>query len=365
MAKMNGFIKLAFLISVLWHVECFPNHSVGGHHLSKRQIASSVCSTNTCKYGTCEIVSQIAYKCHCRSGITGTNCDMQAPANNPCASNPCYGESRCVNMGASQFQCLCGAGYGGSLCKGTLNTCSCQNGGTCVPRNTNTGAVAYECNCPANFGGNLCQYVKSVFASCQNVGCRNGGYCTIFSTCICPAGFGGNFCQSPVAITTTTPVAPVTTTAATTAYPFALNVCAPGICLNGGTCYQITYSLALCSCVNGFSGVYCNINPGYVTLPATSAFPMTSSAAPITAGPVTVAPVTVTVAPATFCSINPCQNGGICVPTTGNAGRCICAAAFTGFLCETGYSCRNVVCPIGQTCAIGSNNLPQCIPTRT
>lgn len=351
---MNFFIKLALVICIAYQAECHNK----SHHLSKRQIASSVCSSNTCKYGTCEIISQISYKCHCQYGITGTNCDQQAPSNSPCSSNPCYGEGTCINLSATQFQCLCPSGYGGTQCKGTTGTCSCQNGGTCVATASGTGILAYECNCPANFGGNLCQFVKSTFQSCQNVGCQNGGYCTIFSTCLCPNGFTGTFCELSninTVVPATTTATPVTTSLApVTQTPYPLNICAPGICLNGGQCYQITSALALCLCTAGYSGVYCNIAPTYYT----------------TASPVTLAPVTVTVAPINSCATNPCLNGGLCVasPTSStslvpNTGyRCICAAAFTGTNCETGYSCTNYNCPVGQRCSIGSNFLPQCIP---
>jgi len=91
---------------------------------------------------------------------------------------------------------LCPVGYGGTQCKGTTGTCSCQNGGQCVATAGANGILAYECSCSANFGGNLCQFVRSAFQSCQNVGCQNGGYCTIFSTCLCPSGFTGRILQN-------------------------------------------------------------------------------------------------------------------------------------------------------------------------
>lgn len=343
-----------------YQAQCESN----GHHLSKRQIASSVCSSNTCKYGTCEIISQISYKCHCQYAITGPNCDQQAPPNSPCASNPCYGSSTCKSIGATQYQCVCPAGYGGPQCKGTTGTCSCMNGGTCVATVSN-GITAYECSCPSNFGGNLCQYIKSAFQSCQVVGCQNGGYCTIFSTCLCPTGFTGTFCgQSSVSttlapLTVTSIVTTLTSTSSpVTQTPYPLNVCAPGICLNNGACYQITNSLALCLCQNGYTGVYCNIAPTYYT----TAAPVTVPVTPVTSSPAPVTTTaTTTAAPATFCSSNPCKNGGLCVITTGTAGRCICAVAFTGVTCETGYTCTGFNCPTGQTCQIGSNFLPQCV----
>lgn len=370
---MNLLLKVSLLVCLVIAAECVPKDPSLSR--KKRQaIASSVCSGNECNYGTCEILSQLQFACHCQAGIYGSNCNLQAPANNPCASNPCYNQGTCVNVGTTGWQCVCATGFAGTQCKAVLSTsnqCTCQNGGTCMPVYTSTGMIAYQCNCPTNYGGNQCQFVKSVYQSCQNVGCQNGGYCSIFSTCICPSTFTGTFCQTPVTtapvtvtvapVTVTTTAAPVTVTVTaapvTTTNTFAINVCAPGICLNGGTCYQITYSLALCSCPPGFSGVYCNIGNSVVT----SVTSLPGTVTPTTVGPVTVTAATTTAAPTvvTFCATNPCLNGGLCVPTTGTGGRCICNVAFTGFLCETGYSCSNLLCPTGQTCSL-VNNIPQC-----
>lgn len=373
---MNPLIKFSLLLCLLVTVECLSKEV--NHSRRKRQaITSSVCTGNVCNYGDCEIVSQIQYACHCRAGIYGTNCNLQAPANNPCLSNPCYNLGTCMNVGTNSYTCSCPTGFAGPQCKAVLSTsnqCTCLNGGTCFPVATSTGMIAYRCNCAANYGGNRCQYVKSAYVSCQSVGCQNGGYCSIFSTCICPSGFSGNFCQNPdvtatvapVVTTTVVPVtvAPVVTTTQTpVTATFNLNVCSAGICQNGGTCYQITYSLALCACPPGYSGVYCNIGNSIVT--AVTVTP--STVGPVTVTPTTVGPITVTVAPTTttigaqltFCSNNPCLNGGTCVPTTGTGGRCLCGVAFTGVLCETGYSCTNLFCPAGQGCTL-VNNIPTC-----
>ncbi len=100
------------------------------------------------------------------------------------------------------------------------------------------------------------------------------------------------------------------------------NPCSPTTCQNGGTCYQLSSlsTLALCVCTHNFSGTFCEIAE-------------------------------------TFCTSNPCLNGGTCLST----GRCLCQVAFTGVQCESSYTCINFECPTGQKCAIAANLFPTCI----
>jgi len=232
---MMNFIKFTLLIFLLSQAECL---SQGKHLRHKRQtLTSSACTSNSCLFGTCEIVSQVSSSCHCNAGYSGVSCNTITTNSNtnPCASNPCYNSGSCANTfvnGFYSFQCTCPAGWYGPQCRGLLS-CSCQNGGSCFSQTTNN-VVNYRCSCRANFGGNQCQYSKVAFQSCQNVGCQNGGYCSIFSTCICPTGYSGTFCATVGTVVPVTNV-PVTVTNApvTVTNTFPLNVCAVGVCQNG------------------------------------------------------------------------------------------------------------------------------------
>ena len=120
----------------------------------KRQIQqSNVCNSNECSFGTCEILTPFSYSCHCNTGITGRNCNIRTTNTNPCLTNPCFNNGICTNISNILFVCSCSssANFGGPLCKGTLNSCQCQNGATCVTTNYN-GANVNECRCLSGFG---------------------------------------------------------------------------------------------------------------------------------------------------------------------------------------------------------------------
>ncbi len=64
------------------------------------------------------------------------------------------------------------------------------------------------------------------------------------------------------------------------------------------------------------------------------------------------------------CAINPCQNNGLCLPTS-TGYQCQCSTSYTGSLCQTpvnpcGYSpCQNG----GQCNSIGNNSFYCACPT--
>lgn len=315
------------------------------------QTAASVCGQNECTYGTCEILSVNQFACHCIFGITGRRCNMQAAAGNPCSSNPCFNNGLCTNVGTT-FQCSCPVGTGGPTCQGHLGTCICQNGAQCITQTVN-GVTINTCQCAVGFGGNLCQFSVSN-QNCFAVGCQNGGSCNFLGTCNCPTGFTGRLCELS-ATATIAPVVPGTNTG-------NIALCFNGICQNGGACSQLSSNIATCTCVNGFTGIYCNVPPANPTVATTTTTTTTTTAGTQQACPVGVTlcqnngtctfntatnqllcnclpnfsgPTCAVRAP--FCSVNPCQNGGSCtttnVPVAGD-GTCACLPGFSGNFCD-------------------------------
>lgn len=335
----NNFFAFCCLLLSSWLVESSSLVSKR-HHLAKRQALASVCTNQDCRFGTCEILTQYTKSCHCIAGVGGSNCDLVVSANNPCSSNPCYGSgSTCTNSG-STFTCTCPTGLSGLQCEKHTTSCQCTNGGSCQT-STYNGATVYSCTCLPGFGGQLCQF-RTTLQTCQILGCQNGGTCTILSVCSCPANYAGNFCEISLLTTAASVVAP------------QISICFPGVCLNGGTCIQVTSNIGFCQCLQGFSGLYCNIGSSTPTTPLTQL--TTTTAATTTAA-------TTTLLSTIRCTFtNPCLNNGVCNfnPTT-NAVSCTCLANFEGIVCQTQVAfCKNSPCKNGGTCVSGTGTAGTC-----
>lgn len=368
-------LKLLYFFAVILVSQITINEGYRFGAPQVRAIAASVCNSNECLFGTCEITSATTYQCHCSAGVTGTNCNTQAVAGNPCSSNPCFAGGICTNVGTTGFTCTCPSGLAGPTCRGVLGNCACQNSGTCTA-SVFGGLTVQTCTCPAGFSGNLCQYSVSAYQSCFSAGCQNGGTCTILSTCSCPSGFSGNLCQFATAATTTS--------ATTVTNQLTIPLCSSGICRNGGICTQISYNIATCTCVNGFTGIYCNVPPVTTTTVApTTTTASTTTVATTTVNSISACPAnlqicqnqgtctynTVTNAincnclpnfsgptcttKVPFCSVNPCQNGGTCVTTNSPAsgdGTCTCATGFSGTLCDISSCNAATTCNSNGVC---------------
>jgi len=129
--------------------------------------------------------------------------------------------------------------------------------------------------------------------------CQNGGTCGANNLCTCVNGFSGAFCE----------VNPCANVVCDRFSKCEAGKCVPDPCgrincLNGGTCIG-----GQCTCKDGFSGAFCQDHP---------------------------------------CNAKKCLNGGICkVP-----GTCYCLNGFTGEHCEIS-PCKDVVCLNGGKCLYG------------
>ena len=80
-------------------------------------------------------------------GITGENCDQFSISLNPCDSNPCFGESVCINEKNQSFSCICDSDRIGPQCQGHRSPCKCQNGATC----SNIEGNSFACICSPGY----------------------------------------------------------------------------------------------------------------------------------------------------------------------------------------------------------------------
>lgn len=74
--------------------------------------ALNYCELELCVFGKCELTSS-SYKCRCKTGYTGSNCDQKQP---PCEGNPCESRGVCVERGTN-FHCRCHAWWEGPRCE--------------------------------------------------------------------------------------------------------------------------------------------------------------------------------------------------------------------------------------------------------
>ncbi|XP_015782941.1 delta-like protein C isoform X1 [Tetranychus urticae] len=183
--------------------------------------------------GLCDNIAPNQYKCHCKPGYDGNNCQIVV---NPCVTSPCLHGGTCSEVNNSSFICNCPAGWTGNRCQININECSsnpCQNDGKCIDL-----INGYQCVCPPGFTGDRCQddinecnleaslspCIPSTTESCQNI---KGSY-----KCKCIKGFEGQHCESNV------------------------NDCEPNPCANDGSCIDLVNAYQ-CVCQKGFKGAHC------------------------------------------------------------------------------------------------------------
>ncbi|KAL8568100.1 hypothetical protein ACOMHN_000324 [Nucella lapillus] len=84
--------------------------------------------------------------------------DISECGSNPCKSMPCLNGGTCLLLDAEMFDCQCPQGYKGMLCQVLLDACGsqpCQHGGTCVKAsNTPEG---FQCRCTEGREGTRCE----------------------------------------------------------------------------------------------------------------------------------------------------------------------------------------------------------------
>lgn len=123
-----------------------------------RPCASNPCTNNA----NCTNMGD-DYRCHCRAGFSGKNCDQGFH----CNRSPCENGGSCDEKEDGSAICLCSSGYTGPDCSQDVDECAsspCQNGGVC--ENT---LGSFVCNCSTStHGGTLCEQVLT------NVEARRG-----------------------------------------------------------------------------------------------------------------------------------------------------------------------------------------------
>ncbi|XP_023932349.1 uncharacterized protein LOC106160501 [Lingula anatina] len=256
------------------------------------------CSPNPCNNGgQCTPLTERSYKCACRPGFTGLNCETPLF----CADSPCLNGGTCqARDDGWGYYCDCPVGYYGFKCQHARTcTCACapnpcQNGGECSVGERG----GPSCKCRPGFTGALCQ--TSLICRGSNP-CQNGGSCVVRDDgfgywCECPFGYYGYACQHKQA-------------------------CLPNPCVNGGTCMSLSTGGYTCSCYPWFTGENCEKSQ--------------------------------------ICDPNPCINGGRCVSShNGHNFYCDCEFPFFGEVCQLSFQDYITTLMLTSPIVIGATGPP-------
>ncbi|XP_057309002.1 fibropellin-1-like isoform X3 [Hydractinia symbiolongicarpus] len=225
------------------HNPCYPNpcRYGGACHVHENTFQCGCKNRykgDYCEVDRCASCDDHAYcddgACHCHTGYIGNgllgDCHISEVTSTtvishaPCIQNPCHNGGTCVDQADDKYKCVCKIGYEGKNCeekeqKGAADPCSsnpCQNGATCI----NEGD-SVTCKCTDGYFGRYCENGGRPVQSappmsaptdamttlktnpCHPNPCQNGGTCHDFDSgrnykCICSVGFDGSHCQEDV-----------------------------------------------------------------------------------------------------------------------------------------------------------------------
>ncbi|KAL8626002.1 hypothetical protein ACOMHN_012594 [Nucella lapillus] len=287
------------------------------------------CDVSPCENnGTCVPVSAspgaLPYRCTCREGFTGVNCERLL---NQCemTPNPCQ-QGICTSTIVNSYTCNCtGTGFRGKNCSQDID--ECESSSACGSGRCFNIPGTFSCGCAAGFDGPMCQDVDE----CASSPCKNDAICTQGInnyTCSCAPGFEGNDCQTNIDDCANATCSGAFTRCVDgvlshqcvcldgyrnqTGQCVEIDECADNPCRNNATC-QDRVNAFRCDCVAGFTGVTCEVNINE-------------------------------------CQNVTCGNNGTCVDGV-NTFTCECVPGFTGLTCETNINdCVNHQCRNGASC---------------
>ncbi|UJR33508.1 hypothetical protein I4U23_020953 [Adineta vaga] len=305
------------------------------------------CNQTTCVHGYCSRNG----RCICHENWTSGNCNQRLISREiDCASHPCLHNSTCENLfdgnPSSAYRCHCRLGFTGRNCEVEIVT-SCERTpcihGQCIKIDLYTEI----CICEKNWSGIDCSQAlttSTMTTQSRRTNKQSDPTTTISSIQIPLIKPTKDLSQTPLAtdlsayfrwlnetygIRQNNANTSQSTTVSSISQKTKYSPCLSTPCLHNSTCVIQSEDSFQCICSSAFIGIYCEIetNP---------------------------------------CESSPCQHRSICITKSNHDVQCICRAHYTGKYCEISQSSSSKekctrLCQNDGICSFDEFHNEQCI----
>jgi len=183
----------------------------------------TTCGPNTCNgRGKCqEDKGGAHFKCVCQSGYIGSYCEkrsrsvcLHAGACGACNDTVCLNDGYCMETSTNSYVCHCASGFSGAQCEIEMDPCKTKSPPCPSPKQfcVKVDAYAYNCECTEGYKGDGCQ--QEYMHRCNSTSeCNEHGDCIEYlatkqKRCLCDHGWQGDTCNIVTNTNTTANVNP-------------------------------------------------------------------------------------------------------------------------------------------------------------
>lgn len=235
-----------FCFDELLGYRCICKRGWRGTNCDQKILELEICQPDKCNGNGLCVTDNTKTWCICDKGWKGPECAQKTIVLEECLVNVCNGHGLCVTD-ASDTWCVCDEGWKGPFCEQKtipLEEClvdTCSGNGLCV-----TDSVTTWCRCNEGWKGPTCAQKTIVLEECLVDTCNGNGLCvtdTFNTWCRCNEGWKGFFCDEPVVV---------------------MELCRKDMCSGNGLCFNFTRSEKFrssenfkCLCKDGWTGKNC------------------------------------------------------------------------------------------------------------
>ncbi|CAF4724968.1 unnamed protein product, partial [Rotaria sp. Silwood1] len=339
-----------------------------------------ICNRATCIHGDCSRDGH----CICHIGWTSENCNRSLIKESACVSRPCLHNSTCENLidtnSLSAYRCQCRIGYIGRNCEVAIVT-SCERTPCIHGRCLKIDLYTEICICEDNWTGIDCSqplFTPAIITPLADSHKDLDTVTSVSSVPITAIKSIKNLTLTPLtidlrdyldwlkenyAINRLTNSYPSITTSSIS-HKNKYSPCLSAPCHHNSTCILQSEHSFQCLCSPSFIGIYCEIEilniAHFQTNPCESS-PCQHQSICITKSNHDVQCICRPHYTGKYCEYPPpiqppssnsqctrlCRNGGICLVDESNKELCICKSSYTGFYCELSKNnCNDSSCNI-------------------